>query len=165
MLTAFHQGLAALGWNDEDLVVMDRWADEQAERLSILAAELLSSGIDLLVTIGTSATLATRNAMVTIPIVFVGVGDPVSVGAVHSLARPGGNVTGLSLSSVHLIAKRFRLLQELLPGLRRVAVILRDDPGVEQTVFDIRKIATEWICSSSNSSRQPEVPWSSPSDG
>jgi len=120
---------------------VDHWADERAERLSSLAGELVTSGVDLLVTIGTPATLAARNATVTIPIVFVGVGDPVSVGAVHSLARPGGNATGLSLSSVDLIAERFQLLQELLPGLHRVAVILRDDPGLEQTVLDIRAIA------------------------
>ena len=141
LLAAFHQGLAALGWSNEDLTVVDRWADERAERLSSLAAELVTSGVSLLVTIGTPATLAARNATLTIPIVFVGVGDPVSVGAVHSLARPGGNATGLSLSSLDLIAQRFQLLQELLPGLQRVAVILRDDPGLEQTVLDIRAIA------------------------
>ena len=141
LLAAFHQGLTAHGWSNKDLMVVDRWADEQAEQLSSLAAELVTSGIDLLVTIGTAATLSARNATSTVPIVFVGVGDPVSIGAVHSLARPGGNATGLSLSSVALIAERFQLLQELLPGLRRVAVILRDDPGLEQTVLDIRAIA------------------------
>lgn len=141
LLAAFHQGLTAHGWSNKDLMVVDRWADEQAEQLSSLAAELVTSGTDLLVTIGTAATLSARNATSTVPIVFVGVGDPVSIGAVHSLARPGGNATGLSLSSVALIAERFQLLQELLPGLRRVAVILRDDPGLEQTVLDIRAIA------------------------
>ena len=141
LLAAFRQGLAALGWNDEDLMIVDRWADERAGQLSSLAAELVSSGADLLLTIGTPATLAARNATVRIPIVLVGVSDPVSMGAVDSLARPGGNATGLSLSSVDLIAKRFQLLQVLLPALRRVAVILRDDPGLEQTVLDIRNIA------------------------
>ena len=141
LLAAFHGALAALGWTDEDLMALDRWADERAEQLSSLAAELVRAGVDLLVTIGTPATLAARNTTVTIPIVFVGVGDPVSVGAVRSLARPGGNATGLSLSSVDLIAQRVQLLQELLPGLHRVAVILRDDPRLEQTVLDIRSIA------------------------
>ena len=144
---------------------MDRWADERAEQSSSLAAELVSSGVDLLVTIGTPATLAARNATVTIPIVFVGVGDPVSVGAVHSLARPGDNATGLSLSSVDVIAYRFQLLQELLPGLRRVAVILRDDPGLSRQCWISETSQTEWVSSSSNSSRRREALWGSLSDG
>jgi putative ABC transport system substrate-binding protein len=75
------------------------------------------------------------------PIVLVGIGDPVGLGIVNSLARPGGNVTGLSLSSIELSVKRLQLLQELNPGLGRVAVIMRNDPGLEQRSLDIRRTA------------------------
>lgn len=142
LFASFHDGLASLGWTDgRNINVLDRWAKERAERLPILTEELVSAGVDLLVTVGTAATLAAGRTTTTTPIVFIGVGDPVAIGVVNSLAQPGGNVTGLSLSSVQLIAARFELLQELLPGLRRVAVLIRNDPGLEQRLLEIRDIA------------------------
>jgi putative ABC transport system substrate-binding protein len=142
LLDAFRDGLDDLGWaEDNDLVVLDRWAEARTERLPEIARELIGAGIDILVTAGTPATLAARTATATVPIVFVGVGDPVGAGIVNSLAQPGGNATGLSLSSGELIAKRFELLRDLVPGLQRVAVIARNDPGVEQRLLDIRTIA------------------------
>src|SRR5260370_40359651 len=112
LLDAFRDGLDELGWADHgDLVILDRWAEERSERLPEIAGELIGSGVEILVTAGTPATLAARSATATIPIVLVGVGDPVAAGIVNSLARPDGNPPGLSLSSSELIAKRLLLLQ------------------------------------------------------
>lgn len=142
LLDAFREGLAALGWKDgSNIVVLDRWAEERAEQLPGIVKELIGSGVALLVTGGTPATLAATRASLTIPIVLVGVDDPVALGVVASLAQPRGNVTGLSLSSSEVIATRLELLQELVPGLRRVAVIVRKDPGLEQKLQDIRSDA------------------------
>src|SRR5437588_8115791 len=142
VLDGFRDGLATLGWaEDGDVALLERWADDHAARLAEIARELIDAGAQMLVTEGTAATLAARSATATIPIVFVGVGDPVGAGIVSSLAQPRGNATGLSLSSGELIGKRFELLQQLVPGLRRVAVIARNDAGLEQRLLDIRNIA------------------------
>lgn len=138
LLDAFRDGLEALGWTaNRDIVIVDRWAEGDVERLPEIAAGLVGSGVDILVTAGTAATLAARKATATIPIVLVGVTDPVGAGILDSPARPGGNATGLSLRSRALTVKRFELLQELVPGLRRVAVMVRDDPGLEQELAEI----------------------------
>ena len=143
-LDAFRENLAALGWTDgSNIAVLDRWAEERAERLPGIVEELIRSGVAILVTAGTPATLAAKRASATIPIVLVGVDDPVALGVVASLAQPRGNVTGVSLSSSEVIAKRFQLLQELVSGLRRVAVIVRGDPGIEQKLQDIRADAAQ----------------------
>ena len=142
LFDAFRDGLVGFGWTDGgNLAILDRWAEERSERLPGIARELIGSGVDMLVTVGTPATLAARSATATMPLVLVGVGDPVGLGIVNSLARPGGNATGLSLSSVELSVKRLQLLQELIPGLGRVAVIMRNDPGLEQRLLDIRRSA------------------------
>jgi putative ABC transport system substrate-binding protein len=144
LLEAFREGLFALGWADgNNIMVLDRWAEERAEQLPGIVEELIRSGIAVLVTAGTPATLAAKRASATIPIVLVGVDDPVAIGVVASLAQPRGNVTGLSLSSSEVIAKRFQLLQELISGMRRVAVIVRGDPGIEQKLQDIRANAAQ----------------------
>ncbi len=144
LLDAFREALSALGWTDGgNIVVLDRWAEERAERLPGIFKELIDSGVAVLVTGGTPATLAAKRASATIPIVMVGVDDPVAVGVVASLAQPRGNVTGLSLASSEAIANRLQLLQELVPRLRRVAVIVRGDPGIEQRVQDIRTNAAQ----------------------
>ena len=143
-LDAFRENLAALGWTDgSNIAVLDRWAEDRAERLPGIVEELIRSGAAILVTAGTPATLAAKRASATIPIVLVGVDDPVALGVVASLAQPRANVTGLSLSSSEVIAKRFQLLQELVSGLRRVAVIVRGDPGIEQKLQDIRADAAQ----------------------
>jgi len=142
LLDAFREKLAALGWTDgSNITVLDRWAEERTERLPAIVKELIGSGVTVLVTAGTLATLAAKRASVTTPIVLVGVDDPVSLGVVESLGQPGGNVTGLSLTSSELIAERLQLLRELVPGLHRLAVIVRDDPGLEQKLQDIRSDA------------------------
>jgi len=143
-IDALRDGLRVLGWTDGgNLAILERRAEEHTERLPGFARELIGSAVDILVTAGTLATLAATRATATLPIVMVGVGDPVALGIVDSLAQPGGNATGLSLSSLDLIATRLRLLQELVPGLTRVAVIIRDDPGLEQKLLDIRNVAEQ----------------------
>ena len=139
LLDAFHRGLDEFGWvQDRDLIVLDRWAEEHMDRLPNIARELIDTGAEILVTAGTPATLAARSISATTPIVFVGVGDPVAVGVVNSVIQPGSNATGLSLSSRELITIRLQLLQDLEPSMRRVAVIIRNDPGLEQRLLDIR---------------------------
>jgi ABC-type uncharacterized transport system substrate-binding protein len=143
-LVALRDGLGGLGWTDGgNLVILDRWAEERTERLPGIARELIGSAVDILVTAGTLATLAATSATATIPIVMVGAGDPVALGIIASLAQPGGNATGLSLSSIDLIGQRLQLLRELVPNLNRVAIIVRDDPGFEQKLLDIRNIAEQ----------------------
>ena len=142
LLDAFRDGLSARGRTEgNDIVVLDRWAEDRTEALPAIVKELIGSGVTILVTAGTPATLATRRASATIPIVMVGVDDPVSVGIVESLGRPGSNATGLSLTSSEVAAERLALLQELVPGLNRLAVIVRDDPGLDQKLQDIRSDA------------------------
>src|SRR5690349_11740562 len=100
LLDAFRENLSALGWTDgSNIAVLDRWAEERAERLPAIVKELIGSNVTILVTAGTPASLAAKRASATIPIVLVGVDDPVSLGIVDSLGQPGGNVTGLSLTS------------------------------------------------------------------
>lgn len=141
-LEVFRDGLGALGWVEEnDVVILDRWAEERTERLPRIARELVSSGVDVLVTAGTPATLAARSITTTIPIIMVGVGDPIGSGIVNALARPGGNTTGLSLSSPELIVQRLEVLREIVPGITRVAVMVRNDPGLEQRLLDVRTSA------------------------
>jgi putative ABC transport system substrate-binding protein len=142
LLVAFRDGLSALGWIDgSNVSVIDRWAEEHTEALPVIIKELIGSGATILVTAGTLVTLAATRANATIPIILVGVDDPVSLGLVDALMQPGGNVTGLSLSSSEVIAERLELLRQLVPGLHRLAVIVRDDPGLDQKLQDIRSNA------------------------
>jgi putative tryptophan/tyrosine transport system substrate-binding protein len=142
LLDALRAGLAALGWTDgRNIDVLDRWAEERTEQLPAIVKELIGSGVTVLVTAGTPATLAAKRASPTIPIVLVGVDDPVALGIVDSLGQPGTNATGLCLTSSEVIGERLDLLRELAPGLQRLAVIVRDDPGIEQKLQDIRSEA------------------------
>ena len=142
LLDAFAESLSSLGWTEgKNIAVLDRWAEDRGEALPAIVKELIGSGVAILVTAGTAATLAARRVSTTIPIVLVGVDDPVSLGVVDSLAHPGGNVTGLSLTSSAVVAERLELLRQLVPGLHRLAVIVRDDPGLDQKLQDIRSDA------------------------
>jgi ABC-type uncharacterized transport system substrate-binding protein len=139
LLGALRERLSELGWTDGgNIAVLDRSAEDRAERLPGIVEELIGSGVAVLVTAGSPATLAAKRAGAKVPIILVGVDDPVALGVVESLARPRGNATGFALSSSELIAKRLHLLQELVPRLRRLAVIVRRDPGLEQRLQDIR---------------------------
>src|SRR3989449_682865 len=116
--------LRELGWVEgENLLVERRYANGKAELLRPFAEELVRLRVELIATNGTDATLAAKNATTTIPIVIWSAGDPVRTGLVASLARPGGNITGYSIVSSELDAKRLALLRELLPGLQRVGVL------------------------------------------
>lgn len=122
---AFLQGLRDLGYVEgQNIVIESRWAEGKAERLPDLAAELVRLKVDLIVsTGGTGTALAVKSATTTIPVVFTAGGDLVKVGLIASLARPGGNLTGLSLLTVELGAKRLELLKETFPKVHRVAML------------------------------------------
>jgi len=123
-LDGFRQGLRELGYVEgRNLVIEYRSADGHDERFSALAAELVRLKPDLILTRGTPAALAAKNATVTIPVVILGVGDPVGQGVVASLAHPGGNITGLSAVVTELYAKRVQLLRDLMPRAARIAAL------------------------------------------
>jgi putative tryptophan/tyrosine transport system substrate-binding protein len=121
---ALRQGLRELGYTEgRNLTLEFRWASGNANRLPALAAELANARVDAIVTQGTQATDAARRAVRTIPIVFAVAGDPVGTGLVTSLARPGGNVTGLTDIAPEIAGKRLELLREAVPGITRIAVL------------------------------------------
>jgi putative ABC transport system substrate-binding protein len=120
----FFDALAELGWIEGKNVVFERrYAENRLERLPELAAELVRLDVDVIAAFGTPAPLAAKRTTTTIPIVMTAAGDPLGSGLVTSLARPGGNVTGMSLMVPDLGGKRLELLKELLPRLARVAVL------------------------------------------
>src|SRR5262249_17955139 len=120
----FAERLQELGYTEgRNLVVERRLAEGRIERLPELAVDLVRLDVDVILAVTTPAVQAARAATLTIPIVFVGVADPVGTGLVESLARPGGNVTGISTRLVDLVAKQLQLLKELVPSLSRVAVL------------------------------------------
>jgi ABC-type uncharacterized transport system substrate-binding protein len=120
----FLEGMRALGYVEgQHLVMENRGAEGQHERLPDLAAELVGLPVDVLVTWGTPAALAAQHATTTMPIVSVSAGDPVETGLVASLARPGGNITGLSVLSPELVGKQLEILKEVLPTVSRVAIL------------------------------------------
>jgi ABC-type uncharacterized transport system substrate-binding protein len=121
---AFRQGLRELGYVEgKNIVIEWRSAEGKRDRLPSLAAELVRLKVDIIVTAGPPATRSAKEATVTIPIVFAQDGDPVASGFVASLARPGGNITGLSTLAPELSGKRLELLKEIVPRLSRVAVL------------------------------------------
>lgn len=116
--------LAKSGWTEgKNIVVERRYAENQLERLPGLAAELVQLNVDIIVATGTLAPLAAKRTTSNIPIVMAAAGDPLGTGLVTSLARPGGNVTGMSMMVLDIGGKRLELLKELLPKLSRVAVL------------------------------------------
>ena len=123
-LDSFRQGLRALGYVEgKNLVIEYRSAGGRDERFAELAAELVRLKVDLILTRGTPAALAAKNATPTIPVVITGVGDPVGQGIIISLARPGGNITGLSAIVTDAYPKRVELLKELTPKATRIAAL------------------------------------------
>ena len=120
----FRQGLRELGYTEgQNIVIEYRYADGRPERLLGLAAELVRLNVDIIAAETTPATLAVKQATATIPIVMTLVADPVGSGLVSSLARPGGNITGLSLQLPDIGAKRLQLLREAIPGISRVGIL------------------------------------------
>jgi len=123
-IEAFRQGLRDLGYVEgRNIVIEYRWAHSSFERLPDLAAELVRLKVDIIVAVVTQASLAAKNATGTIPIVMVGVSDPVGSGLIASLGRPGGNITGTSGMAAELVGKQLELLKETLPKVSRVAAL------------------------------------------
>src|SRR5262245_15466340 len=123
-LAACVERLRQLGWIEgRNITIEFRWAEGRAERAAEIAAEFVRSQVDVIVTGGTANVVAAMQATSVIPIVITGAGDPVGMGLVASLARPGGNVTGLSLQSSDLAGKQVELLREVVPSLRRLAIL------------------------------------------
>jgi len=115
-IAIFVQRLSELGWIEGRTVAIEvRWAEGRSERAAEIAAEFVRLKVDVIVTTGTPTTLAAKQATAVIPIVFLGVGDPIAVKLVASLARPGGNITGLSNQNKDLAGKRVELLREVVP--------------------------------------------------
>jgi putative ABC transport system substrate-binding protein len=141
---AFRQGLSETGYVEGRNVAIEyRWAEGNYDRLTALAGELVSREVDVIVASGsTPAALAAKRASSTIPIVFTGVSDPVGAGLVASLARPGGNVTGLGLFFVELTPKRLELLSELVPQARVIALLVNPNaPDTERLIPDMKEAA------------------------
>src|SRR5580765_8275667 len=134
-IEAFRQGLRELGYVEgKNIVIEWRFAEGKADRLAALAAELVRLKVDVIVTTGPAATRAAKEATATIPIVTAQDPDPVGDGLVFSLARPGGNITGLSTLAPEISGKRLELAKEIVPRLSRVAVLASSTtPGNAQT--------------------------------
>src|SRR5215510_4333797 len=121
---AFVQRLRELGWIENRTVAIEyRWAEGRDERFAEIAAEFIRLKVDVILTYATPSSIAAKKATAVIPIVFAAAGDPVGTGLVASLARPGGNITGLSIQQTDLASKRLEVLREVLPGLRTVAIL------------------------------------------
>lgn len=157
-LAAFAQRLRELGWIEGKTVRIEyRWVEGHNERFAGIADEFARRKVDVVVTSGTPAVMALKKATTVIPIVFATAGDPVKTGLVASLARPGGNVTGLATVGDEIAGKRLEVLRAVVPGLRRLAILANvTNPfsvlevsdvrasasrlGIEATSFDIRKV-------------------------
>jgi ABC-type uncharacterized transport system substrate-binding protein len=123
-VAAFVQRLRELGWMEGRTVAIEyRWAEGREERFAEFAAEFVRLKVDVIVSYATPPVIAAKQATAAVPIVSAVMGDPVGTGLVASLARPGGNVTGLSVLTPDLVGKRLELLREVVPGLRRLAVL------------------------------------------
>jgi putative tryptophan/tyrosine transport system substrate-binding protein len=123
-VAAFVRRLHELGWIEGRTVAIEyRWAEGRGERFAEIAAEFVRRKVDVIVTSATEAVVAAKQATSVIPIVIAAAGDPVGTGLVASLARPGGNVTGLSIQQTDVAAKRLELFREIVPGLRRLAIL------------------------------------------
>jgi putative tryptophan/tyrosine transport system substrate-binding protein len=136
----FRDGLRDLGYEEGRNVVIEyRWAEGNEERFPVLIAELIAQKVDVIVTYGTPAALAVKKATTSVPLVMTAVGDPVGTGLVTSLARPGGNITGLSSIAPELNGKRLELLREVIPKLSHIGVFW--NPSNPIHVIDLKEVS------------------------
>ena len=140
-VAAFVKRLGELGWSEGKNVTIEyRWAEARSERYSEIAAEFASRNVDVIVTWASAPVLAAKHATTTIPIVFAAQMDPVGAGVVASLARPGGNITGMSIQQTDTAGKRIELLREAAPRLARLAVMA--NAGAPGAVLEMREVVT-----------------------
>jgi len=140
-VAAFVKRLGELGWTEGRNVAIEyHWAEARTERYSEIATELANRKVDVIVTWASAPVLAAKRATTTIPIVFAAQMDPVGAGVVASLARPGGNVTGMSIQQTDTAGKRIELLREALPRLARLAVMANS--GAPGAMIEMREVAT-----------------------
>ncbi|HEY6983855.1 ABC transporter substrate-binding protein [Reyranella sp.] len=141
--TAFVERLRELGWVEgRNIAIEYRWSDGRRERYSEIASEFVALKVSVIVAAGNEASSVAKRATSTIPVVFPVAGDPVGTGLVASLARPGGNLTGLSIQQTDLASKRVELIREVIPGCRRIAIMgnvgspnsVKDMAAVESTI-------------------------------
>jgi putative ABC transport system substrate-binding protein len=142
LLDVFRQELDKLGWNEgKNITIEYRFAEQKNERLPELATDLVRLKVDLILVAAQNTALAAKNATTTIPIVIASVADPVGAGLVASLARPGGNVTGLSNLATELNTKRLEVLKDAVPKLARVALLLPTRAGPTLQLKELRPAA------------------------
>jgi len=142
-VAAFHQGLSETGYVEGQNVAIEyRWAEGRYDRLPAFAADLVGRKVDVIFAGAPPSALAAKNATSTIPIVFAIGADPVSTGLVASLARPGGNLTGVSFLLVELNSKRLELLSDLIPQARAIALLVNpNNPAAERVIRDVQEAA------------------------
>jgi putative ABC transport system substrate-binding protein len=143
LATAFRQGLSETGYVEGQTVAIDyRWAEGNSDRLPALAADLVRRGVDVIAANGIAPTLAAKNATSTIPIAFLIRTDPVGDGLIASLARPGGNLTGVTVLNVELTAKKLELVSELLPRAGLIVLLVNpDNPSTERVIGEFQQAA------------------------
>jgi putative tryptophan/tyrosine transport system substrate-binding protein len=146
-VVAFRQGLSETGYVEgQNLAIEFRWAEGSYDRLPAMAADLVDRKVDVIVAAGPPSARAAKNATSTIPIVFSSA-DPIGEGLVASLARPGGNLTGVSVLTVELVAKRLELLSELVPQAKVIVLLVNpNNPNTEPMIRDVQEAArTKWV--------------------
>jgi len=158
--TALVKGFSDLGYVEgRNIILEHRFPNEMPERFRSMAAELVASGIDVLIGVGANAAPYAKNATTTVPVVFVLVSDPIGSGLVKSLARPEGNVTGVSNYAADLIGKRLELFKEITSGLSRVALLVNANAQISSAYIDAFKAATANLGLFGGT-----YPWRSPDD-